>query len=793
MSDTPEREALRLMMAALDQPSGARESWVREQAGSDRHLQTRTLALLRADAANSAILRTGGAVDDLLDGPLPERIGAYRIVRLIGEGGMGAVYLGERDAGDFEHVAAIKLIRPAMIAAPLVERFQRERQTLASLHHPNIARLFDGGETPEGAPYIVMEYVDGVPVLDWAVRTGASLSQRLSVLRDICGAVAHAHQNLIIHRDITPGNVLVSASGIVKLIDFGISRPDAHRPARAPSLTDSRSFTPGYSAPERQSGDAANTLVDIYSLGALMGDLTSLPTRPAPRELQAIAAKASAHDPADRYQTVGALIADFNRFIARKPVHAHAGGLAYRLGKLFQRHRAAMTASTFALAGLVLAVIATSTLYARAEAERRAADQRFEQVRSLAGFMIFDLYDALQKVPGNTATIARLAQEAQSYLDTLGADPRASLDVSLETVRGYQRLADILGNPDIANLGERTTAGEMLERALADSEALYARFPENPAAVRALGEVAFAASTHAYVATGNNLRAHELARRSLQMWSWLGARPDAGPDERRQVIRARLMMAVPLAWIGRHGEGIAILERARDEAAALVSEYPEEAPPRQLLGSLNIELARAIVRAPGSEYPPGASLPYWDEAIAQRHASFARDPEDFRPYRSLVVAYYERGAARRDIGDFDGAFADVLRTEEIAAELLVRDPDDAWLKRMQDGAMDEKARTLSYAQRHDEARKQARLSLPVQRAEFEKQAENLGVRREWGYSLVLLADVFLRAGDRDEACPLVLEARTVWDELAADAELSDLDKSGSLALLSRLESDCAQP
>ena len=790
-ADALEKAAMELMLDALEQPDAQRNRWLSQQTEGQPLLRARVLALLAADAAEAGeTLRTGGAAGDFLDAPLPERIGAYRIIRAIGEGGMGTVYLGERDAGDFEHTAAIKVIRPGALSPPVIERFFNERQTLARLSHPHIARLFDGGETAQGAPYIVMEFVDGEPVLDWAERVHATLDQRLDLLDDICSAVAHAHRNLIIHRDITPGNVLVCRDGGAKLIDFGISRPETPGVTPSGAASDSRSFTPGYAAPEHEAGGDSNTLSDIYSLGRLMADLVAPVGGDTRRELSAIAAKASAAAPDARYQSVEAMADDLRRYRERRPVAAYPGGAFYPLAKLVSRRRAVMSAAGLALAGLIGALIVTTTLYTRAEAERRAADQRFNEVRSLAGFMIFDLYDELQKVPGNTRTIARLAEEAQTYLDSLSADRRASLEVSLDTVRGYKRLADILGNPDIANLGERTTAGEMLSRALDDAEALYAAHPGNDEVIRVLGEVAFSAATHSYVATSDSERTLQLARRSAQMWGQLAARPTADLNVRSEYIRARLMTAVPLPWMGRHAEGVETLKTVREEAARLAGDFPDEPSTRLLLGSLNIELARAIVRSPDGSFPPGASLPYWDEAIALRLASYEENPDDLRPYRSLAVAYYERGAVYRNLGEYDAAYADALRTEEIALELLERDPDDAWLQRIRGGVMDEKARTLSYAGRHEEAVAEARASLQRQRADFQRDTGNPGLRREWGYSLVLIADVFMRAGDTAGACPLASEARQVWDKLAGDEPVSELDRRESLALLDEIEAGC---
>ena len=243
--------AVALFAEALDQPSDTRIEWVSGQTPDNPALRARVLKLLEADGSANMSLKTGGASADAAELPLPERIGAYRITGLIGQGGMGAVYEGERDVGDFTHRAAIKVIRPGVLSETLIGRFRRERQILADLSHASIARLLDGGELEDGSPYIIMEFIDGQPITVWADEQALGITARLALFSDTCGAVRHAHQNLIVHRDITPSNVLVTHDGVVKLIDFGIAKPNDISGATEPGSSSlaSLSFTPGFAAP----------------------------------------------------------------------------------------------------------------------------------------------------------------------------------------------------------------------------------------------------------------------------------------------------------------------------------------------------------------------------------------------------------------------------------------------------------------------------------------------------------------------------------------------------------------
>lgn len=447
---TLERRVLDLFQVLLDMPVGDRASWVEANSEFDSALRLRLMALLAGDRL--ANMRTGGASDMINDERLPERIGAYRITGLIGQGGMGAVYRGERMAGDFDHVAAIKLIRPGALSEALVERFARERQTLANLSHPGIARLFDGGATDKGDPYIVMEYVDGVSLGVWIDTQAASKAERTRLFLDVCAAVGFAHQNLIVHRDITPSNILVSKDGTAKLIDFGIARSPTADAEAAPSAKKSLvglSLTPGYAAPERVAGEAATTLSDVYSLGILLDRLLNDKGDP---DLTAIIAQASAADFAERYPSVDALADDVRAWSNGEVVAARNGGKRYAIGKFARRHRVGVGAAVATFLLLTGGLAVTLYSYAAAETARAAEVQRFGQLRSLAGYMLFDLNERLRRIPGNTQARATLAKEAQQYLTKLASSPSADTALRTETANGLIELARVQGSPLEPNL-----------------------------------------------------------------------------------------------------------------------------------------------------------------------------------------------------------------------------------------------------------------------------------------------------------------------------------------------------
>ncbi|MEZ5938075.1 MAG: serine/threonine-protein kinase [Hyphomonadaceae bacterium] len=461
-----DREAITLFEELLETDPADPDAWLNERTAGRDTLRARVQALRSADLA--ATLATGGALNHVTDAPPPERLGAYRIGERIGAGGMGSVYLATRDRGDFEHTAAIKIIKPGLLSERLVDRFRRERQILAQLRHPNIAQLFDGGETDDGSPYFIMEYVDGLPLLRWAESVEASREQRIDMLLQACAAVAFAHANLIVHRDITPSNVMVTPEGVVKLIDFGIARPTGlnlppiNPPSEGGSLQ-TLSLTPGYAAPERMTGAEPTTATDIFSLGKLAARLLEDDVNNP--ELAAIIARATRPNPEDRYGSVDRFAQDLRAWRDQRPVSSFSGGPGYAFRKFVARHKKTTFFSSAAVVLLIAAFAGTTVAYFAAERARAEEAQRFQDVRNLANYLLFDLNDQLRKVPGNTSARADLAARAQTYLDTLAASKNTNRDLRLETANGLIRLAEIQGSPVERNLGLGTDAKTNLVRA----------------------------------------------------------------------------------------------------------------------------------------------------------------------------------------------------------------------------------------------------------------------------------------------------------------------------------------
>ena len=654
-------------------PSNQREAWVQSKCAGDAALEKRVLGLLATERAHPGALKTGGARHDATEPEAPEQVGAYRIIETIGQGGMGAVYKGERASGNFDHTVAIKIIRPGVLSEALIERFQRERQILAALNHPNIARLYDGGEMDDGSPYMIMEYIDGEPVLGWAERTGASLRERLDLFQSLCGAVQFAHQNLIIHRDITPSNVLVNKDGQVKLIDFGISRsPDQAAPARfnPPSSKPAMSYTPGYAAPERSRGAVANTLSDVYSLGKLLSDILK-PETPNP-ELAAIISCATADEPDARYASVDALNEDVSNYRTGKAVSAFSGSTGYRFRKFVGRHRIAVASIAAVIIGLSATLGATVIQYNRAEAALAVANDRFTQARELSRTLVFDVYDETQKISGSLEARKALAGVVRDYVSSLELDETAPEDVLVEVGIITSRLADLYGGVGIANLGENEQSMALFHEA---QKTLNDALVRNPADKTAIAELLMVermlTMQHYYhkndlvAAHAANDRAYELAERGLAL----------GPEGEQPILRH--------LWSIRTDElQLLDAEKRTEEALTKVRQWRSELTPEMVtrIGSGGeMEAYFAMQEAMlliGDERGQEALEPL-KTAISLRSQQLSEKPENYYYKTQLMVAQGEMATASRLAGDMVTSRASAVQAVSLAREIMAADPEDA--------------------------------------------------------------------------------------------------------------------
>ncbi|HUQ31155.1 MAG TPA: serine/threonine-protein kinase, partial [Pyrinomonadaceae bacterium] len=375
----PEEQARFLDMACAD------DRLLRAEVESLLSYQERARNFIESPAyVLNAELFSDGEESAQIEGRL---IGSYRIVREIGRGGMGAVFLAERADGEFNQEVALKVVRRSFADSELKRRFRRERQILATLNHPNIARLLDGGVSDDGEPYLVMEHVEGVRVDDYCEGKKLAIDERLKLFLEVCRGVSYAHQHLIVHRDIKPSNILVSADSVPKLLDFGIAKLIDEEQTGEHTRTEMRAFTPDYASPEQVGGGQITTASDVYSLGVLLRDLLhgrslSSEKRIFSVELENIVAMARREDPARRYASAAQFAEDVQRYLDGMPVRAQKDSFTYRAGKFIQRNKIQVFAALLIVLSLVAGLAAALWQAKAARRERDVANaERFKAMR----------------------------------------------------------------------------------------------------------------------------------------------------------------------------------------------------------------------------------------------------------------------------------------------------------------------------------------------------------------------------------------------------------------------------
>jgi eukaryotic-like serine/threonine-protein kinase len=487
-----------ILHQAAELPPAERGVFVAQASAGDPDLQ----------AEVESLLESLGEADDFLESaPIPllskamsmegRSIGPYRVERILGEGGMGSVYLATRELDGFPMRVALKVIRFSHSSEYLQRRFRLERQILARLSHENILRLLDGGITEDGAPYLVTEFLDARSLEHYLSEERPSREERLRLFLGICDGVAYAHRNLVVHGDLKPSNILINAAGTPKLVDFGIAKllksqddtdsPEAAAEAQA-TITLMPALTPFWASPEQLRGEPLSIVSDIYGLGRILFylltqklpfDLSGLaPSQivdklrqsPVPRpsdvahdtfmegDLDNIVRKALEFEGEQRYQSADAFGEDIRRHLEQRPVSARPYTVSYRAAKFIRRNRGLVAIVSIASIALILAMGVALWQARVAKLNYDSARERFEQLRVLSNSLIFDTDEALAQLQGSTPVRAKLVKSAIGYLDILAKADNADPRLQEELAAAYEKIADILGRPGTANLGQSLEA-----------------------------------------------------------------------------------------------------------------------------------------------------------------------------------------------------------------------------------------------------------------------------------------------------------------------------------------------
>jgi serine/threonine protein kinase len=644
---------------ALDLFGGDREDFIERAAGGDVDLQRELREMLRH--ADRAATRIAGAVERIarlaVDGRdwIGRHFGPYRIVREIGRGGMGVVFEAWRDDAEYDKTVALKIAPDWRDLERLRERFRNERQILARLEHPNIARFLDGG-TEGAVPYFAMEYIHGKPVTEWVRERNLSVRERIELFRQICAAVHYAHENLIVHRDLKPANILVDRNDTPKLLDFGIATLLSPVGEETTATTGVRLWTPDYTSPEQLRGGAVTVRTDIYSLGLILYELlcgeraqiadASSPlaldrsiceTAPAPPSVRAaargdrsltrqlrgdldtITATAIRKEPERRYGSAAALAEDLARYLDGRPVEARPSTTQYRMSKWIRRHLLATVAALLVIVSVAGGV--ASTIY-----QARRAERRFQLVRGLANAFVFDVHDRIQNLPGSTEARKTIVSTALRYLENLRQDAGNDAALLLDLGAAYEKIGDVQGNPATSNLGDSQGA----------------------------------------------LKSYRLSESILE------------PLSRRGNFPATIRLTSTIFKLGnlQHVQGdpagIKQLERARVMVRALAAQRPNDFAILSLAGDINSDVARIS----SDSYAPQHALEAAQEANEMAQRMVAVKPSSDESLDFLALSKNSLASAYRASGNLELAAQTYREALAIRERLVKEHPENTSYRRL---------------------------------------------------------------------------------------------------------------
>jgi serine/threonine protein kinase len=757
-----------LFERAVDLAPGKRTAFLRAACPTD-DVRLEVEALLAADeravrfietpavAAAPTILFENEVFAAETDSPIGGRIGTYRIQKEIGRGGMGAVYLAAREDGDFKQQVAVKLIKRGMDTDLVVRRFRFERQILARLSHPNIARLYDGGTTDDSLPFFVMEYVEGEELLDYCDRKNLSAGERLEIFRKICGAVSYAHQNLIVHRDLKPSNILVTEDGEPKLLDFGISKIlSSESEVQTGTATALGMLTPKYASPEQFRGEAVTTGTDVYSLGVILYELLtgnlpyeltnrridevarivseSEPIRPSsavsgrqsatgknsvgkdrkaktenqkenPKskiqnlkslkgDLDNIILKTLKKEPERRYASVDRLSEDIRRFQAGLPVSARPDTFAYRASKFVRRNRSAVIAAALVFLTLIGGIIATAWQYRRAE-------NRYQIARQIANNVLFKYHDEVRDLPGSTRVREMLVKDALEYLRHLQENGGADDQLQREIALAYYKVGTVQMSLYDQSADNAAAALASFAHALEIQTALLAENPNNAELRRQLGN-SYLKQGDAFAVKLDFERAldsYENARRHYEIGR------HAQPDD--------LQFLLPLILTSRSIDNLSEapaekhLENARrmlDLIVAAQQVAPTDDNLRLLAAGAHADIGRFL------GHPETSQLALLDESLEnlEKNHEILRDLMRRQPENSFYAGVYASSLmvaadVRIERGDAAGALKNTAAALEIAERSQQSDRQDLNAQIQYAFALNHYARALTANNQLEEA------------------------------------------------------------------------------------------
>ncbi len=805
-----------LLEEVLEIPAESRSAFLEKSCNGDTDLQNEIEKLLVFEESASELLEQE-IVSAVLGNQTPtknligQQIGKYRIIDELGAGGMGTVYLAERADGEFEQKVALKLIKGGMNTEAILRHFFNERQILASLEHPNIARLIDGGTTDEGLPFFIMEFVEGEPINEYAEKENLGLEEKLDLFREVCTAVSFAHRNLVIHRDLKPSNILITREGKVKLLDFGIAKLLKSETNEAVTATKNFIFTPEYASPEQIRGDKLTTATDVYSLGVILYELltgsrpfktegeniseiikavceteavrpssvlsskfkvqsSSLENKTSQNKNRSTEEERKTTNPKSKIQNLKSLKGDLDNItlkaIRKEPerryesveqfsedIRRHLKGLPVSARQDTWNYRASkfFHRNKAATAAVFLAILSLLGGLTATIYQANKAQRRFNDVRQLAGSFLFEFHDAIENLPGSTAARELVVKRSLEYLDKLAAESGGDADLERDLAAAYEKVGKIQGNSYYANLGDTEGALKSYKKSLELREKLFAADPNNQDLQHELA--------NSLQGVGDMLYTVGTLKEGLSYY------------EKTLAIRAKLNAGEPNNL--KYREGLAETYTRLGDIKGLEG-YPNLG---DTLGSLKyykkaVEIGENLVKTQPENPSFKSSLAIWKTSLGMLQSTTGDNRSAIENGQNAVKMFKELIAANPDNSQYQTnllltynfirfPLTEEMRFEE-ATEMLLEaieslnqqikvDPKNAFAKRAISVSFNSLGKIQTASGNYSEAIKNHQKSLEIVEKLVETDKESVENRRDLALTLEFLAEAQLKADETQAA------------------------------------------
>jgi len=816
-----------LFAAALELDAAERLSFLSNACPNDERLRHEVIDLLAADGASGSFMKQAAVVDAglLKDGGaavVGQQIGRYKIISELGRGGMGAVYLATRADDAFDKQVALKLIKRGMDSDAIVKRFVLERQILANLDHPNIARLIDGGTAADGLPYFVMEYVEGATITRYSDHHRLNTIERLQLFRQVCGAVQFAHQSLVVHRDLKPSNIIVTEDGTPKLLDFGIAKLLGASSAIEATATIARVLTPEYASPEELRGLPVHTSSDIYSLGVVLYELlsghrpftfdsrspaevarhiaSSEPPKPSSiitqivsggrtddgtglsdtpeaisqrrdgnieklrrrlaGDLDNILLKALRKDSERRYASVQEFSEDIRRHLEGLPVLARSDTLSYRTGKFIKRHKAGVAAAAIVVLTLLSATVITSWQARVARQQRAKAERRFKDVRNLANSFLFDFHDSIADLNGATKAREMVVKKAQEYLDSLALEAGDDRELLWELSTAYLKLGDVQGRPGFSRTGDTDSALQSYEKSLETRRRLVALEPNNAEYQLGLA-ITLSRFGPLFQVLGKPNSAVERMREATAITDKL--LPGSHDLTTYQTAtRNPAFLGDALSEMGQYDDALAMYQKCLALAEQNRAPFPDVAVKHRF--AVCRERLGFIFGIKG-EYQKSLENHMWLVTLEQELS--ALEPANIEYARAMATGLDHVGDAYRGLKNYPKALENGRRGLAMYEEFLKQDPQNARGKKDVGDCSHHVAETLLASGDYHGALAMLQRTVGIRRELVALDATNVEYPDDLAESLMLTGESLVASGNSTRAIDFFQEARSMREPIVA--------------------------